>query len=289
MSTVDEVLLRLPVDETEIEYSERGTGEPVLLIHAGVFADWFAALAASPVLDGFRVIRMHRAGYLSGPQPELHLTLSDHARHVGDLIDALGLGTAHLCGHSSSCLINLQLAMDRPGSVASLVLLDPAPGAVLQAQSQRDFTDSVARPALIAAASGDIATAFDIWMSGSDAGYQRILETSLGPQGYRDAVTQSRFFFTDELPAVRAWALDRDRARDLDQPILLVRGADSPVNFHDMVDLLGGVLPRAEVTTLDGVGHLMPLQDPEGVGALIADFARRHPITGQDRARPGAR
>jgi pimeloyl-ACP methyl ester carboxylesterase len=267
----------LAVDDTEIEFSERGTGEPVLLVHAGVFADWFAPLATAPALDGFRVIRMRRAGYVSGAAPTRHLTLADHARHVGALLDALGIPSAHLCGHSSSCLINVQLAMDRPESVASLTLMDPAPGAVLQAPSQERFTASVARPALAAAAESTEA-AFDIWMGGVGQGYRPIIEAALSADGYRQAVAQSRFFFADELRAIREWALDRDRAAALTQPILLILGGDSPPNFHDMVNLLEGVMSRTETAKPDGVGHLMPLQDPDGFGMLIADFVRRHPI-----------
>ena len=288
MANRTEVMHRLQVDDTEVEFSDRGSGEPVLLVHAGVFADWFVPLAASPVLDGFRVIRLRRAGYLSGPPPARHLTLRDHARHAAALLDALGVPAAHVCGLSSSCLINLQLAMDRPASVASLTLMDPAPGAVLQAPSQQNFTSSVARPALAAAAAGDAGSAFDIWMGGVDSGYQSVLEASLGSDGYQRAVAQSRFFFADELPAVREWALDEDRAANLAKPVLLVLGANSPPNFHDMVDLLAGVLPDAQIVTLGGVGHLMPLQDPEAVGRLIADFARRHPSKAERRIHPAS-
>ena len=42
---------------TTIDTTDHGAGEPLLLVHAGVFADWFVPLAASPALDGFRVIR----------------------------------------------------------------------------------------------------------------------------------------------------------------------------------------------------------------------------------------
>jgi pimeloyl-ACP methyl ester carboxylesterase len=154
--------------------------------------------------------------------------------------------------------------------------MDPAPGAVLQAPSQQAFTSSVARPALAAAAAGDIAIAFDTWMRGVDPEYRRIIEGAFGPEGYRSAVAQSRFFFADELPAVREWALDEARAAELVRPVLLIQGGNSPANFHEMVGLLAGILPRAEIATLGGAGHLMPLQDPAGVGRLIADFARQH-------------
>ena len=253
-------------------------GEPVLLVHAGVFADWFEPLATSPSLDRYRVIRVRRAGYLPDEPPAHHLTIGDHARHIAMLLDALGIRAAHVCGHSSSALIGLQFAMDRPDSVASLILIDPAPGAVLRAPSQASFTDTVAKPALAAAMAGNVDEAFDTWMAGVAADYRMVLEASLGPDGYRHAVTQSRFFFRDELPAVREWALDRDRAASLAQPVLLILGGKSPNNFRDMVVLLAGILRRVEVSEVDGSGHLLPLQDPDGLAKLITDFATRHPI-----------
>jgi pimeloyl-ACP methyl ester carboxylesterase len=38
------------------------------------------------------------------------------------------------------------------------------------------------------------------------------------------------------------------------------------------------LLPQAEFAMIEGVNHLMPLQDPDAVARVIAAFARRHPI-----------
>ena len=46
-----------------LDYDERGAGEVVCLVHAGVFGQWFAPLFEQPALDGFRVIRPIRPGY----------------------------------------------------------------------------------------------------------------------------------------------------------------------------------------------------------------------------------
>jgi pimeloyl-ACP methyl ester carboxylesterase len=92
--------------DTEIEYSESGAGEPLLLVHAGVFANWFAPMAESHALDGFRVIRVRRAGY-GRNAPKRPLTLQDHANHLAALAAHLGLEAVHLVGHSSSALIGL--------------------------------------------------------------------------------------------------------------------------------------------------------------------------------------
>ena len=58
-----EIMTGVSLRDSEIEYCERGAGEPLLLVHAGVFANWFVPMAASRVLEGFRVIRVRRAGY----------------------------------------------------------------------------------------------------------------------------------------------------------------------------------------------------------------------------------
>jgi hypothetical protein len=57
----------LPVNRARIGYTDRGDGPAMLLIHAGVSSEWFAPIADDPMLDGFRVIRIIRAGYTPVP------------------------------------------------------------------------------------------------------------------------------------------------------------------------------------------------------------------------------
>jgi pimeloyl-ACP methyl ester carboxylesterase len=95
-----QTITRTAVEGATIEYSDHGAGEALPLIHAGVFGAWFAPLEKlSP--PGFRTIRMLRAGYADGPPPDRHLTIVDHARHAGQLLDTLGIGHAHVVAHSS--------------------------------------------------------------------------------------------------------------------------------------------------------------------------------------------
>ncbi len=76
-----QTMQRATFGDAEIDYSERGAGEAIVLVHAGVFGGWFFPLSESPVLDGFRVIRVRRPGY--GPKPPArHLTLADHSNTV---------------------------------------------------------------------------------------------------------------------------------------------------------------------------------------------------------------
>src|SRR5918998_5116962 len=159
-------LQRLAFDGGEIEYVDEGVGDPILLVHAGVFGAWFAPLAQAPDLEGFRVIRVVRAGYTSGPPPASHLAIGDHAQHCAALLQALGVEQAHVVAHSSGALIALQLAMDRPEAVRSLLLLEPSVGGELTPPSFDGVAEEAFASAFAAAADGDTATAFDLFMRG---------------------------------------------------------------------------------------------------------------------------
>ena len=63
---------RAALDGVELEYEVRGSGEPVLLVYAGAFADWFAPLITEPSLAWqYALINYHRVGYGGGSRPEV--------------------------------------------------------------------------------------------------------------------------------------------------------------------------------------------------------------------------
>lgn len=52
---------RAALDGLKLEYEVCGAGEPVMLLHAGVCADFFKPLVAeSSLVDHYRLIRYHR-------------------------------------------------------------------------------------------------------------------------------------------------------------------------------------------------------------------------------------
>ena len=156
---------QMTIDGATIAWSDTGTGEPTLLIHAGVFGAWFAPVA--PHVPG-RVIRVLRAGYADGPPPTALVTMAEHAAHAAALLDALGTGPATVVGHSSGTLIVLELAEARPDLVRRMVLsepplidplIDPADVADVHAQ-----VGAAIGAAMAATARGDRAGAYDAFM-----------------------------------------------------------------------------------------------------------------------------
>jgi pimeloyl-ACP methyl ester carboxylesterase len=282
ITTNHATLHSMAIGGTTVEYVDHGgDGPPVLLVHAGVFGAWFEPLAADPTLAGLRVIRMLRAGYTSGPAPTGHLSIADHSRHAATLLETLGATPAHVVAHSSGTVIALQLALDRPELVRTLVLSEPPLLDPLAAPEDLELLHTQLGPviggAVAAAAAGDVAAAFAAFMSalcGPD--HERVLTAALGAGALPRAVQDAGFFFADEVRAATEWAFDDGSARRIHQPVLLVQGGASVPPVHRVVARLAARLPNAEVATIDDDDHLLPLRSPAALGHLIEAFTRRH-------------
>ncbi|MFF5287884.1 alpha/beta fold hydrolase [Paractinoplanes globisporus] len=263
---------RARIETHQIAYEERGAGEPVVFIHAGLCADWFANLMDEPALAGaYRLIRCHRPGYGDSDRIDGPVTVARLAHHCAALLRYLGIERAHLVGHSSSAVIALQLAIDRPDLVSSLALLETALLAIPSGQFAAD--------AMRAYLDGDPTAAVDRWMRGvGGSGYRDLFDAVL-PGAIERAETDAGTFFGQELPAVRAWAFGRAEAGAIGCPVLLVVGERSkdlsPV-FDERHALLRAWLPRAESFELPGANHLMHLQNPGGLAERLAAFLSRH-------------
>src|SRR5262249_25438606 len=106
---------RITVDDAELEYEMQGAGEPVVLIHAGVCAEWFKPLVMDPALTrSFLIVRYHRVGYVGSTQVGGSVSIAQQARHCLTLMNNLGIDRAHIVGHSSSANMAIQLALDAP-------------------------------------------------------------------------------------------------------------------------------------------------------------------------------
>jgi pimeloyl-ACP methyl ester carboxylesterase len=257
-----------------LDYDERGAGEVICLVHAGVFVAWFVPLFDQPALDGFRVIRPIRPGYGRSAAPSEPASIAAHARRCGELLRGLGVARAHWVGHSSSCCIGLQLALDDPGLVASLILFEPAK----PSGRQREVAASTyVGPALAAAAEGDVSRAFDLFLRGVGGdGYREVLRARFGDDGLVAAERESAYFFADELPALAAWTFGPAEAARVAAPALLICGAETRPWFRENAAILAEMLPDARTETLPGLDHLAPLTDPAELAATIGEFVS-HP------------
>src|SRR5215210_4168058 len=149
------------VNGVDLEYEATGAGEPVLLV-SPVLADGFLPLLAEPALtDRYRLIRYHKRGWLGSTHTPPPVSIADHAGDAAALLDHLGVQRAHIAGHSSGAAVAVQLALDHPEYVHTLMLLELS---LLCLPSGEAFLTQ-AEPVFEAYTSGDHAGALAMFMS----------------------------------------------------------------------------------------------------------------------------
>ena len=274
---------RATLDGVTLDYEIWGTaGEPVVLVHAGILADWFKPLRDEPALTGrHRVLSYHRVGYAGSSRLPGPVSLAQQAAHLRELMLKAGIPRAHVVGHSSGGNIALQLALDAPAMVQSIVLMEPALPVPGLGPERLLSTRTAMAPVFEAYRTGDRARAVDGFMryvSGPD--YRGVLDRAL-PGAFAQAVTDADTFFAQELPAVQQWTFSRETAARITQPVLSMMGAKSkevsPI-WPERHELILAWLPKAEGFVLPDATHLLHVQQPRAAAEALAAFFARHPL-----------
>ncbi len=270
------------LNDIELEYEVRGAGELVVLVHAGIFAEWFQPLLQERALtDRYQVVSYHRVGYAGSSRVAGPVSITQQAAHCRALMGSLGIARAHLIGHSIGATIALQLALDAPDMVHSLALLE-SPRPMVPGATSSEFARAVYGPTFEHYRSGDKAGAIDTFMQGvCGPAYRWALEQAL-PGAFEQAVADAETFFGQEFPALDQWSFTRQDASRIAQPVLAVIGAKSrevsPI-FGERLELLLAWLPNVEPFVLPEATHLLHVQNPRGMAEALAAFFERHSLS----------
>ncbi|MDT4971286.1 MAG: hypothetical protein QOG22_1429 [Pseudonocardiales bacterium] len=117
-------------ERADVHYEVQGSGAPVLLVagtgYAG--ATWHPDFVAALAVDHAVITFDHRGTGRSSGTDGLYST-ELFARDALGVLDAAALGPAHVVGHSMGGRVAQWMAIERPRSVASLVLASTGAGA----------------------------------------------------------------------------------------------------------------------------------------------------------------
>jgi pimeloyl-ACP methyl ester carboxylesterase len=116
----------LNVDGVRLHYVERGTGEPLLLIHGNgtQIEDFETSGLIDLAADTHRVIVFDRPGFGHSSRPRGTVwTPSAQAHLLHEALAQLGIGRCVVLGHSWGAAVAVALALPHPTSVKSLVLV----------------------------------------------------------------------------------------------------------------------------------------------------------------------
>jgi 3-oxoadipate enol-lactonase len=102
----------------------------LLLLHAAMGSAKRYYAWVPPLCRHYRVVRMDLRGHGNSdiPPADRPLTLERLVSDVTELLDHLGVGSAHIVGNSAGGYLGQQLAMKHGGRVKSLMLFGSTPG-----------------------------------------------------------------------------------------------------------------------------------------------------------------
>lgn len=288
----------MPVARTNgVELAYEILGDPVappLLLIMGLGAqliDWpqeFCDLLAG---QGLRVVRFDNrdaglstqlddlgvpdfAGLMAGDRSSVPYLLADLAADTAALLDALGISRAHVVGASMGGMVAQQLAVDRPGRVASLCSIMSTTGDRTVGRSTPEAAALLGRPPVssreevLAAA---VAGARVIGSPGFPAAEEELLRRAAAKydRAYRPLGTLRQY------AAVIASPDRTPGLRQMKVPTVVVHGEDDP-----LVDVSGGratatAIPDARLLTVPGMGHDLPRELWPRITEAIVENARR--------------
>lgn len=110
-------------------YQERGAGdEPILFVHGNLASGrWWEPVISRLPAERYRMVAPDLRGCGRSDKPEMGYTVPELAEDMGAFVDAIGLRSFHLVGHSMGGAIALLYALEHQVVVRSLTLIAPVP------------------------------------------------------------------------------------------------------------------------------------------------------------------
>jgi 3-oxoadipate enol-lactonase len=253
---------QMHVNGRQLAVESAGTGPAVVFLHGIGGTSNVYQVQADALSSDYQVIRPDFAGAGRSPVGG-EISIDSHAADVAAVLDALGIGSAVVVGHSMGTLVARALAARHPARVAGLALLGPvqppdaagreairARAAVLRADGPAAIADAIVTRSL---SPGTRSAKPEI------AAFVRELVMRQDPEGYarnNEALAAA----ADPGPV------------DLRLPLLLVAGRDDTLSPPSVSERIAAAHGSADIRVIDGIGHQIPLEDARRTTQILTTF-----------------
>ena len=256
--------------DVELYVDQRGIGPDVLLI-AGLSDPAEAwAFQVDGLADRYRMTAFDNRGAGRSPMPPQGWSVAGMADDAAEVLRALGIDRAHVCGFSGGSCTAQELALRHPELVRSLVLVST------WARSDAFFRAMTsAWTWLPAAAPSDRAMleAFFTW----------IYTPRAHESGMVDAIIDEALAFPHPqspeafIRQLGAWIPHDtyDRLPEISVPTLVVAGDQDIITSPRYGRIVADRIPGAKLVVLEGEAHQPFQESPEDFNRLVADFWSR--------------
>jgi len=263
-------------DGVQLYYEETGSGLPLIFLHefGGHYLSWEPQVRYFS--RRYRCITYAARGWPPSDVPG-DVAMYSQARAAddcADLMKALGIGKAYLCGLSMGATAGLEFAVRHPGKATALVIAAGGGGGSTDPEARKRFKEECEGFARRIEQEGMPAMA-ELYCNSSSRNTYRLKD----PRGWAEFKRQfAEGSATGHAMTMRGVQGARvpffERAEELAkiaEPMLVVIG-DEDESTHSLAVHLKQHVPRSGVLELPKCGHTMNLEEPAAFNAAVQDF-----------------
>ncbi|WP_322995476.1 alpha/beta hydrolase [Castellaniella sp.] len=256
----------LPLADTQLHYTQHGSGDSAVLLIHGSLCDYRYWRWQIPALsEQHKVLAPSLRGcWPTGQQhPQPGYNIHTHAQDLVHLVRALDRQDGvHVVGHSRGAQVAMVFATLAPTLCRSLTLADPAFRFEDEPETPAFYTETVAQ-----LQAGQIDTALEGFIdtvNGLDT-WRRMVPW------FKDMSRDNALTLLSQIREANTPIALQDVAT-LACPLLLVGGANSPAKYGTRQDRLQQLVPRAQRVRIAMASHGMNLANPRAFNQAVLDF-----------------
>ncbi|MFB7720325.1 haloalkane dehalogenase [Nocardia sp. NPDC056100] len=284
MATVD-------VLDSFINYSDTGSGAiPVVFLHGNPTSNYIWRNVIPHVSGENRALAPDLIGMGASGKPDSDYRFADHARYLDAWFDALGLDQVVIVGHDWGGALGMDWAARHPGRVRGIAVVEtflrpmlwsemPPAGAELFRRFRSPEGEEMVLERNMFIEFNLPASTRSLTLEALDA-YRAPYPT---PASRKPMLVWPREFPLDGEPADVVAAIenyDRWMADTPEVPKLVMAVQDGVgLGSPEIIDWAATTFAAAEVANIGPAGHHCPEDQPDAIGAAVADWIRRHALT----------
>ena len=259
---------RASVNGAALYYEVSGTGDPILLLHAGI-ADrrmWEAQVEA--LSEHYQTIRFDMRGFGQSALPPGRFS---NVEDILGLLDFLGVERAILLGCSYGGRTALDFVLTYPDRVKALILVAPSVRGEAPSDRIRQFNEE--EDALLDKDDLEAATELNLrlWVDGPHRTPEQV------DPAVRDLVRQMQLDIfkipvPDEIGFDEPEKVAIEHLPEIDLPTLLIVGDLDLEEKLALVDRLAADLPDAQKVVISGAAHMVNMEKPEAFNQAVLKF-----------------